>query len=173
MHNRMQDNLQISNPSNHNAAYNHSPERVVLPLPPQAGHRRDEAVTATRAGEDTRFEMEIYARFMRHLRNVPNSRMEIKILSAIQFTSDMMSVGDALVAKTLADLGLRAPRRAFPVSFLDFADKALARTGWDAGSPPACVMKMRDHWDRIGEDRFAHVRGGQYAVYNENVYISA
>lgn len=137
-----------------------SEERVVLPLPPQLG-------------DESRFEMEVYARFMRHLRSVPNSRLEIKILSATQFTADMMDTSDALIAKTLADLGLRAPRKAFPVSFLDFADRALMRTSWDAGLPPSCVMKLRDHWDRIGEDRFAHVQGGRYAVYNENVYASA
>ena len=135
-------------------------ERVVLPLPPQLG-------------DESRFEMEVYARFMRHLRSVPNSRLEIKILSAIQFTADMMDNSDALIAKTLADLGLRAPRKAFPVSFLDFADRALMRTSWEAGSPPACVMKLRHHWDRIGEDRFAHTQGGRYAVYNETVYASA
>lgn len=138
----------------------HNLERIILPLPPQAG-------------AETKFEMEVYARFMRHLRSVPNSRMEIKILSAIQFTSDMMDTGDALIAKTLADLGLRAPRKAFSVSFLDFADRALMRTSWETGSPPSCVLKLRDHWDRIGEDRFAHVQGGRYAVYNENLYVSA
>ena len=148
---------QVSNPSTHNTACHH--ERVILPLPPQAG-------------ADARFEMEIYARFMRHLRNVPNSRMEIKILSAIQFTSDMMDTSDALVAKTLADLGLRAPRKAFPVAFLDFADKGMARTSWEVGSPPASVMKMRDHWDKIGEDRFSHVRGDHFATYNESVYAA-
>lgn len=148
---------QISTPSNHNNAYQF--ERIALPLPPEAG-------------EETRFEMEIYARFMRHLRNVPNSRMEIKILSAIQFTADMTDTSDALVAKILVDCGLKAPRKAFPVSFLDFVDKSVTRSHWDVGSPPASVVKLRDHWDRIGEDRFSHIRSAQYSVFNENNYVS-
>ena len=95
-------------------------ERIHFPLPPALEL-------------EARFEMEIYVRFMRHMREVPNSRVEIKVLSAIQFTADMMDAGDALVAKTLVDLGLRAPRPAFPPAFLDFTDRALRRTAWDSG----------------------------------------
>ncbi|PJB70646.1 MAG: hypothetical protein CO093_07295 [Alphaproteobacteria bacterium CG_4_9_14_3_um_filter_47_13] len=147
----------ISSPSNHKTANNY--ERVILPLPPQAG-------------EETRFEMEIYVRFMRHLRDVPTSRMEIKILAAIQFAADVMETGDALVTKTLVDLGLKAPRKAFPVSFLDFADKGIMRTNWDHGSLPASVVKLHHHWNKIGEDRFSYGMAGQYSVYNENHYVN-
>lgn len=129
-------------------------ERIHLPLPPALEL-------------EARFEMEIYARFMRHLREVPNSRVEIKVLSAIQFTADMMDVGDALVAKTLVDLGLRAPRHAFPPAFLDFADRALQRTAWDlGGNPPTSIVELRDHWERIGENRFAGMLPGAISVYN-------
>lgn len=136
------------------------PERTVLPLPPSLEG-------------DTRFEMEIYARFMRHLRQVPNSRMEIKILSSIQFTADMLDLGDALVAKTLCDLGLRAPRKAFPISFLDFADRALQRRAWDNGAPPASILALRSHWDRIGEDRFSSMVHTSYSREGEGFYASA
>jgi len=68
-------------------------DKVVLPLPPEGGQRED---------------MAVYARFMRHLRHVPNSRMEIKVLSAMQFTADMMGYSDAHIAKILIDCGLRA-----------------------------------------------------------------
>lgn len=111
---------------------------------------------ADMAGHDV--ELEIYARFMRHLRHVPNSRTEIKILSSIQFTADMMDITDALVAKTLVDMGLRAPRKAFPASFLEHADNALMRTGWDVGGPSNALIDLKKHWDDIGEDRFAAFR---------------
>lgn len=118
-------------------SFDHS--RIALPLPPTLS-------------EDDRFEMEIYARFMRHLRHVPGTRMDIKILSAIQFTADMMDHGDALVAKILVDLGLRAPRRAFPVAYLDFVDKALYRAAVTHGTPGETITALREHWDHIGED---------------------
>lgn len=118
------------------------PERIALPLPPAMG-------------EETRVEMEVYARFMRHLRQVPNSRMEIKILSSLQFTADMLDMSDALVAKIMVDLGLRAPRKAFPMAFLDFADRAMQRRAWDRTAVPPAVLALKEHWDRIGEDRFA------------------
>lgn len=145
-------------------------EHIVLPMPPE--------LTDLAAGQDTRFEMEVYARFMRHLRNVPNSRAEIKILASIQFTADMMDVGEALVAKTLVDLGLRAPRRAFPCGFLDFFDKCMLRRSFelqggtsDFSGPPQAVIALRDHWDLIGEERFGPLPV-QYAVFNESVYVS-
>ncbi|MCM2344406.1 MAG: hypothetical protein NDJ24_07585 [Alphaproteobacteria bacterium] len=136
-------------------------EQITLPLPPVLS-------------DESRFEMEVYARFMRHLRHVPNSRMEIKILSAIQFTADIMDHGDALIAKTLVDLGLRAPRKAFPITFLDFADKSVQRRHYAGGSvPPPAVLALKEHWDHIGENRFATAGRAHYAVFNENMYVRA
>lgn len=120
---------------------NRDADRTVLPMPPQGT-----------------MEMDLYARFMRHLRHVPSSRMDIKILSAIQFTADMMDISDALVAKILVDGGLRAPRGAFPALYLEHADRSLMRSGWDVGGPCASTLALKKHWDEIGEDRFAAFR---------------
>lgn len=117
---------------------------IVLPLPPR--------------GENLHVEMEIYARFMRHLRLVPNSRIEIKILSAIQFTADLLDMGDDFVAKILVDAGLRAPRKAFPATYLEFADKSFMRKKWDLGSPNENLVSLNNHWGAIGEDKFAAFR---------------
>jgi hypothetical protein len=122
---------------------------IILPMPPQLDADGDD--------------MALYARFMRHLRNVPSSRMEIKILSAIQFTADMLDHSDAHVAKVLVDLGLRAPRVAFPSEFLKFADHSLMRTGWEIGGPSMGVVGLKRHWDKTGESRFAAV-GGDYPL---------
>lgn len=142
-------------------------ERVVLPMPPE--------MTDLGAGLDTRFEMEIYARFMRHLRNVPNSRMDIKILSSIQFTADMLDISAEMVAKTLVDQGLRAPRTAFPGAYLDFSDRCALRQSWgtgiDLGGPPHAVMALRDFWHGIGEDRFGPFPV-QYAIFNQTSFVS-
>ena len=119
---------------------NLSTDRVLLPLPPQL---------------DAKTEMDVYARFMRHLRHVANSRMEIKVLSAIQFVADMMDVPDADVAKILVDAGLRGPRIAFPATYLEYADGALMREDWESGAADASLKALQEHWGRIGEDRFA------------------
>lgn len=89
---------------------------------------------------------EIYSRFMGHLRHVPISRMEIKVLSALQFTADMMDCSDAHVSKVLVDMGLRAPRDAFPMEFLDYMDRAIMRSGWDIGAPSKGMVALRDQW---------------------------
>lgn len=157
------DRYWVENLGGDHSEFIYNKEQITLPLPP--------AISA-----DSHFEMEIYARFMRHLRHVPNSRMEIKILSAIQFTADIMDHGDALVAKTLVDLGLRAPRKAFPVTFLDFADKCVQRRDWSGAAssmPPANVLALKEHWDHIGENRFATAGRAHYAVFNENFYVRA
>lgn len=132
-------------------------DHIVLPLPPSVG-------------EEKPFEMEVYVRFMRHLRHVPSSRTETKILASIQFTADMMEIGDALISKTLIDLGLRAPRNAFPYPFLEFVDKTTSRNCWDFDTPPASVVALKAHWDKIGESKFAGTLRTQYAVYKESCY---
>lgn len=121
--------------------------RHALPLPPCDNAEKRE-------------EMAIYARFMRHLRHVPNSRMEIKILSAIQFTADMLDHSDAHVSKVLVDLGLRAPRLSFPADFLSFIDQSLMRSSFEIGGPSEDMKELRGFWDDIGEDKFGAIRSG-------------
>lgn len=109
---------------------------------------------------DSSFEdMAIYARFMQHLRHVPNSRLDIKILSAIQFTADIGGCSDAHVAKTLVEMGLRVSRYALPAEFLKYTDQALMRTGWEVGGASPALADLKAWWDRNGEDKFAAFRG--------------
>lgn len=136
------------------AATNH--ENVKLPLPPEMSDKQD---------------MEVYARFMRHLRCVPNSRSAIKVLSAMQFTSDMLDYSDAHVAKILVDLGLRAPRAAFPADFLRFADQSLMRSGWEVGGPSQSLKELQSFWNSIGEDRFAAFQGKFDLVHTEGALV--
>lgn len=126
--------------------------KLVLPLPPQ-----DPAMTE---------EMEIYARFFRHMRHVPHSRTDIKILSSIQFTADFLDHSDAHVAKVLVDCGLRAPRMAFPADFLRFVDDSLLRSGWEIGGPTTATIELKLFWDKNGEDRFAGFKR-DYAILTE------
>ena len=116
---------------------------INLPLPPEVS---DGGV------------LDIYTRFMSHLRCVPTSRMEIKVLAAIQFVADFLDYSDAHVAKVLVELGLRAPRMAFSAEFLRFADQSLMREAWEIGGPSVALTDLQDFWGRIGEDRFAGVR---------------
>lgn len=120
-------------------------ERVILPIPEINARRNPNANT----------EMEIYAKFMRHLRCVANSRMEIKVLTSIQFVADMLDLPDSHVAKTLVDLGLRAPRMSLPTEYLDHADACLMRDDWEVGAANAPLKDLQKHWAKIGEDRFA------------------
>lgn len=114
-------------------------------------------------------EMEIYARFMRHLRYVPNSRMEIKILSSIQYVADMMHSSDAYVARVLIDMGLRTPRAALPDDYLEHIDQALMRDEWEVGAASISIRALRDHWSRIGEDRLAGFRR-YYPMLSEDMF---
>lgn len=105
-------------------------------------------------------ERELYTRFMRHLRNVPSSREDIKVLSAIQFTADMAGHSDAHVSKVLVEFGLRAPRMAFPAEFLRYADRALMRSDWEIGGPSAGLLALKAYWNEIGEDKFVAFQSG-------------
>ncbi|MEM9469807.1 MAG: hypothetical protein AAF988_06560 [Pseudomonadota bacterium] len=118
-----------------------------LPLPPDPKEDLLEAAP----------ELEIYARFMRHLRMVPNDNIEIKILSAIQFTADMLDLRDELVAKILVDCGLRASRKAFPSAYLDHVDSALSRTGWHVGGPSNAMIALQKFWESYdGDEKATH-----------------
>ncbi len=130
-------------------------EGIVLPLPPEMDAQADDIA--------------LYARFMQHLRHVPTSRMEMKILSAIQFTADMLDYNDAYVARVLTDFGLRAPRVAFPAEFLRFADGALRRCAGEVGGPNGDLLELQAYWDSIGESKFAYLRG-EYTLMSEGVY---
>lgn len=111
--------------------------RVILPLPPES--------------PDDKLEMEVYARFMRFLRQSPNSRMDIKILSAIHSSAENLSMGEDAVAKILVDLGLRAPKMAFPAPFLRFCDLSLKRAAGEMASSLQAVKELYRHWAVMGE----------------------
>lgn len=117
---------------------------IMLPLPP--------------LGAGMEFEMEVYVRFMRHLRQVPTTRQDIGILTAIQFAADMLDLPDEQIAKLLVDLGLRAPRMAFPESYLEFVDKISMREIHDCGYSNLALRDLRHHWQAIREDQFASFR---------------
>jgi len=130
-------------------------EEITLPLPPKLNEG---------------LALDVYARFMRHVRCVPNSRMTIKVLSAIQFTADLLDHSDAHVAKLLVDHGLRAPRMAFPAEFLRFVDQSLMREDWEIGGPTAAIKELQSYWASSGEDRFAGFRY-DYPLRVENAVV--
>lgn len=112
---------------------------------------------------------EIYTHFMRHLRQVPISKMEMKVLSSIHFTADIMGCSDAHIAKELVEMGLRAPRIAFPIDFLDYADSAAMRCGWSVGAPSHAIMDLRGDWqgfhEQLALSPFRHV----HSILREDV----
>ncbi len=120
-------------------------------------------------GDAQEAERELYQAFVGHIRHVPTSRTEIKILSSIQFTADALNLSDAHVSKMLVEMGLRAPRLAFPLEFLDYADACLMRYGWDVGAPSEALIALRDYWFKLGESAqpssFRHV----HAIIREDV----
>lgn len=111
--------------------------QITLPFPP---------FTMSADAADSAFEMDVYTRFMRHLRVVPTSRPDIQILSSIQFAADMTGIEDAQIAKILVDLGLRAPRSAFPDGYLRHADAAIKRS-WDSfGAASKPLRELAHVW---------------------------
>lgn len=137
---------------------NHTHDRIVYPLPPEEMSQQ--------------MEMDIYTRFMRHLRIIPHSRAEIKILSAIQFVATMTANSEAHVTKVLVDLGLRAPRFALPASYLDYADSAIVRSDQDFGAASNHLRDLDKHWAEIGEERFNAFQY-QYALSGEKELTDA
>ena len=84
-----------------------------------------------------------------------------------------MDLSDALVAKTLVDFGLRAPRTSFPAAYLEHVDDSLMRTGWELGAPSSSSIAVKKHWDGIGEDPFASIRRDYSVVEGEGFFAGA
>ena len=99
-------------------------------------------------------ELDMYTHFMRHLRMIPHTREEVKILNAIEFVATMTASSEAHVTKVLIDLGLRAPRFALPASYLDYADSAILRHENSFGAANNSLKDLDAHWAVIGEQRF-------------------
>ena len=116
---------------------------IHLPLPPCVDGNLD----------SQKFEMAVYARFMRHLRYSERACEAVKVLEAIRFVADLMDHSEAHIAKVLTDLGLRAPRAAYPAAYLDFADNAMACGAWQLGAADADLKALHDFWARNAEKK--------------------
>lgn len=84
------------------------------------------------------FEAEAYRRFMRYFRETVGP-MEHRILVAIHMVSSAMGINPATTAKLLVDMGLRANRKAFPASFVE----------WEFETLPLSVVSLRHYWDQV------------------------
>ncbi|PJB72068.1 MAG: hypothetical protein CO093_03835 [Alphaproteobacteria bacterium CG_4_9_14_3_um_filter_47_13] len=112
-------------------------EPVILPSPPSS------------ADMDS-LKNEIYKCFMKSLYKFSSHNARPEILPAIESVSTTLDISTAFVAKTLTDLGLRAPRREYPASFLDFADHAHSKF-IESYKTPSCIAALQDYWRAIKE----------------------
>ncbi len=92
-----------------------------------------------------------YQAFVHIMNRLPRTlAIGAKLRTAIEHTADYMRTSPAHVARLLVDYGLRAPRQAFPASFLDFVDQtpaprdAIARASMDAD-----VIELKDFWHTL------------------------
>lgn len=113
--------------------------RIILPCLPES------------AGQ---VEREIHLAFFKSFRDGPNRRMETRILTAIHRAADVTDNSDAYVSRVLVDMGLMAPRLAYPADFLDHVDATLLRDR-PLRSVPAAYLALTSHWAAIGEEGYA------------------
>jgi len=119
------------------------------------------------ANVDKAIEMDIYARFMRHLRLISHDQEEIKILTSIQFVSDMTASSEAHVSKVLVDYGLRAPRSAFPSDYLDYVDAAILKQRTVYGAPSDGKKNLVEYWKHIESPQRSQVRSSSERIEGE------
>lgn len=113
--------------------------RIILPcLPESAG----------------KIEREIHLAFFKSFREGPHRRMETRILTAIHRAADVTDNSDAYVSRVLVDMGLMAPRLAYPGDFLDHVDATLLRDRPLRTVPPS-YLALTAHWSAIGEEGYA------------------
>jgi glycine cleavage system protein P-like pyridoxal-binding family len=91
-------------------------------------------------------ELDTYVRFMRLLRTTRGPRADIRILRTIQSVADTTGLHDDDIAHVLVDLGLRAPRMAYPASFLQRIDAAQQRATAGMASVTTSIRSLIEHW---------------------------
>lgn len=102
-------------------------------------------------------EHDIFVAFISALREGPKRRMEVRILTAIHRAADISDNSDAYVSRVLVDMGLLAPRLAFPGDFLDHVDATLVRKHPLGGKANASYYALVEHWVDIGDEVHTYV----------------
>lgn len=125
--------------------------------------------------EKQKFEMAVYARFMRHLRHGGRKNETVKVLEAIRFVADLMDHSDAHIAKVLTELGMRAPRAAYPQAFLDFADHAMVCSVWQLGAADSDLKALHNYWNSNADRQSCLSDGGaaRTARYHVSQIVTA
>ena len=98
-------------------------------------------------------ERDIYMAFIRAFREGPQRRMEVRLLTAIHRAADETDNSDAYVSRVLVDMGLMAPRLAYPADFLDHVDATIVRDR-PLRTIPASYVALTQHWAAIGEELY-------------------
>lgn len=91
---------------------------------------------------------EYYQAFVRTMNRLPRTMaIGLKLRTAIEKTADFMRTSPAHVARLLVDYGMRAPRAAFPASFLDFVDQTpQPRHAVERAALDSDVIELKDFW---------------------------
>lgn len=91
-------------------------------------------------------QFDIYNTFTSHIAEASISRMEMKILSSIHFTADFLGDSDALISNELVEMGLRAPRIAFPMEFLEYVDSVRLKDHGHILAPSRAIRSLCNIW---------------------------
>lgn len=92
-------------------------------------------------------EIDIFVHFTGHYRNTPQIEEQYKILNAIQYVAVLMDHSDEYISRQLVEMGLRAPRDAFPIDFLSYFDRVIERKGQHIGGPSDAMLELLDQWN--------------------------
>lgn len=91
---------------------------------------------------------EIIEIFLQRRRNISFMREERKILLSLEKTADLTGYSETMVSRLLIRNGLRAGRRAFPQSFLDYMDNLYFKRHGEAVSlSHPCYEELYDFWN--------------------------
>ena len=111
------------------------PAIYIMPLPP----------------EDGKFAHECYMTFMHHMNRAAGPGLDQRILSAISYTAKATDNSTAHISQLLVEMGLRAPKAAFPGDFISHITERLGRDAWMLGAPTANQMDLARIWQKTPE----------------------
>ena len=100
---------------------------------------------------------EYYQAFVRAMNRLPRQApVGQKLLTSIQQTADQMGTSEAHVARLLVDYGMRAPREAYPNSFVEFVDRyPIPRNAVERAALDTDVIELKDFWNGLTQQEIA------------------
>ena len=89
---------------------------------------------------------EYYPEFIKNLRDIGRGSKSDKVKAAIKLTAETLHISPEFVARCLVEIGVRAPKSAFPRNFVAFINGRKDKSIWEQDSLTTAQRDLLNSW---------------------------